>query len=232
MPTTDRHAATTPATQPFDLADLACYLRRGYLVVPGLLGEAEVDALRQDALSLVHDVHLRPAGEEEGGQPPSVSQAHRHSPLVAELVREPRVVARARQLLDSAVYVHRCTVEHLPRFTGRGHFWRSDFDTWHTEDGLPDPRAVRVVFALSGVFTYNGAPMLIPGSHLRTAGARPQIRRLAETKGIHQVTGAAGDTLWCHPNLVHACGDNITPFPRLTLSVVFNSVDNEPVATG
>ena len=67
----------------------------------------------------------------------SVFEVHRISEVFARLVRDERVVGRARQILGSDVYVHQSRINVKPGFGASGFYWHSDFETWHAEDGLP-----------------------------------------------------------------------------------------------
>ena len=88
---------------------------------------------------------------------------HLISDLIAELVRDPRILDRARQILGSDVYVHQSRVNYMPGFTGKGFYWHSDFETWHAEDGMPSPRAVSISLALTDNYPFNGGLMVMPG---------------------------------------------------------------------
>ncbi len=239
---------------PFGAADLGCYDRNGYLVVPELLTAVEVTALRHEVTRLTGDPELGPdprvIREKQSGAVRSVFQVHRLSPLIQELVLDPRVLDRARQILGSEVYVHQSRINCMPGFTGQGFYWHSDFETWHAEDGLPAPRAVSMSLALYENFAINGGLMVIPGSHrtfvpcvgetpaehyrdsLREqeigVPARADIGQLAVEHGIDQFTGPAGSALWFDANILHGSANNITPFPRANVFVVFNSVENTP----
>ncbi|WP_103340630.1 ectoine hydroxylase [Amycolatopsis sp. CA-126428] len=241
---------------PATAAELAGYDRNGYLVVPGLLAAIEVAALRAELARLAGDPGSasdpRVVREKRSGAVRSIFQVHRTSPLIRELVLDPRVLDRARQILGSDVYVHQSRIDRMPGFVGKGFSWHSDFETWHAEDGLPAPRAVSMSLALTENLPYNGGLMLIPGSHrtfVPCAGETPaehyraslreqeigvpaqaDITRLATAHGIDQFTGAAGSALWFDANVLHGSGGNITPYPRSNLFVVFNSVDNPPAA--
>jgi ectoine hydroxylase len=238
---------------------LGCYDRDGYLVVPELLGTREVASVREEVAKLVEDpepaADPRVIREKRSGAVRSIFQVHRTSALVRELVHDPRVLDRARQILGSEVYVHQSRVNFMPGFTGKGFYWHSDFETWHAEDGMPAPRAVSMSLALCDNFPFNGGLMLIPGSHrtfVPCVGETPaahyrdslreqeigvpgqeQIRTLAAGHGIDQFTGLAGSALWFDANILHGSANNITPFPRWNVFVVFNSVENtlgEPFA--
>jgi ectoine hydroxylase len=49
---------------------------------------------------------------------------------------------------------------------------------------------------------------------------------MAHEYGIEQFTGPAGSALMFDCNVMHGSGNNITPFPRSNIFIVFNSVEN------
>jgi len=195
--------------------------------------------------------------EAKTGEVRSIFDVHEISDLIAELVRDPRVLDRARQLLGSEVYIHQSRVNYMPGFKGTGFYWHSDFETWHAEDGMPAPRAVSCSIALTDNHPFNGGLMIMPGSHrtfVQCAGETPDdnyksslkaqrvgvpseddITEMAAEYGIDQFTGQAGSALWFDSNIMHGSGNNITPYPRSNIFLVFNSVENalrEPFAAG
>ena len=153
---------------PLDTATLASYEARGYLITKDLLNQAEVRTYRQELRQLTDKEELtadeRVIVEKDSAEVRSIFEVHRLSPLIAELVQDPRVVDRARQLLGSDVYVHQSRVNYMPGFKGKGFYWHSDFETWHAEDGMPLPRAVSISIALTDNYPFNGGLMVIPGS--------------------------------------------------------------------
>ena len=65
--------------------------------------------------------------------------------------------------------------------------------------------------------------------------AEDDIMKMAAEYGIEQFTGAAGSALWFDSNIMHGSSNNITPYPRSNIFLVFNSVENElqePFAAG
>ncbi len=238
---------TTGAMGPIDPATLAAHDIRGFSFHDDLLSPGEVDAFRHELERLAAD----PTGEGavvEDGEVRTIFGVHRASALVAELVRDPRVLDRARQILGSEVYVHQSRATYLSAFEGRGHYWHSDFETWHVEDGMPVPRAVSMSIALTDLHPFNGGLMMMPGSHrmfVPCAGGTPpehfrsplaeheigvpsteHLTNLASAYGIEQFTAPAGSALMFDANLMHGSGNNITPFPRSHIFLVFNSVEN------
>ncbi|MEU6345535.1 ectoine hydroxylase [Streptomyces sp. NPDC046977] len=240
---------------PLQPAELRGLDRDGFLPVDSLIGRDEVARYRAELDRLCADPAVR-ADERSIVEPKSkdirsVFEVHRISPVFAELVRDPRVVGRARQILGSDVYVHQSRINVKPGFGASGFYWHSDFETWHAEDGLPRMRAVSVSIALTENHDTNGSLMIMPGSHrtfLGCAGATPEdnykkslrmqdagtpsdaaLTELAGRHGIRLFTGAAGSAVWFDCNCMHGSGDNITPFPRSNVFIVFNSVENAAV---
>jgi ectoine hydroxylase len=231
---------------PIDRATVAGHHARGYSVHNALLSEAEVAACRDELARLATDPEL--TGDErtvrsDTGEVRAIYAVHTLSELVDELVRDPRVLDRARQILGSDVSVYQSRIEYLPEFTGKGAYWHSPFETWHAEDGMPAPRALSVSIPLSGQ-EMTGELMAMPGSH-RTfvptpfeSGGIPgkeHLKSLADAYGIERFTDAEGSVLMFDANLMQGSADNITPFPRTNIHVVYSSVENtlyEPFAGG
>ncbi|MFF5131147.1 ectoine hydroxylase [Streptomyces syringium] len=253
VPRLDPVVWSAPGTPgPFEPAELRDYDRDGFLTVDRLVDPDEVAVLRTELDRLIADPAVR-ADERAVVEPKSqeirsVFEVHRLSEVFANLVRDPRVVGRARQILGSDVYVHQSRINVKPGFGASGFYWHSDFETWHAEDGLPGMRTVSVSIALTENHDTNGGLMIMPGSHrtfLGCAGETPEdnykrslrmqeagtpsdeaLTDLAAQHGIKLFTGPAGSATWFDCNCMHGSGDNITPFPRSNVFIVFNSVEN------
>ncbi|MFI6108647.1 ectoine hydroxylase [Streptomyces sp. NPDC051310] len=240
-----------PASSP----ELQAYERDGFLAVDRLITEDEVAVYHAELERLISDPAVR-ADERSIIEPKSqavrsVFEVHRISEVFANLVRDERVVGRAREILGSDVYVHQSRINVKPGFGASGFYWHSDFETWHAEDGLPRMRTVSVSIALTENHDTNGGLMIMPGSHrtfLGCAGATPKdnykkslqmqdagtpsdeaLTQLADAHGIRLFTGKAGSATWFDCNAMHGSGDNITPYPRSNVFIVFNSVENTAV---
>jgi len=223
---------------PIDQATLASHHAKGFSVHHDLLGQSEVAACRDELARLATDP-ARTSDERTvlsgSGEVRTIYEVHESSALLAELVSDPRVLDRARQLLDSDVYVHQSRVDYLPAFHGKGAYWHSDFEVWHAEDGMPAPRAVSMAVPLTGEQEMTGELMAMPGSHrtfvptLRGANgvpSRDHLTTLGAAYGIDRFTDAEGSLLMLDANLMQGSADNITPFPRTNIFVVFSSVAN------
>lgn len=240
---------------PIQPSELQALERDGFLTVNPLIGPDEVAVYRAELDRLISDPDVR-ADERSIIEPKSqdvrsVFEVHKISEVFAGLVRDPRVLDRARQILGSDVYVHQSRINVKPGFGASGFYWHSDFETWHAEDGLPRMRTVSVSIALTENYDTNGGLMIMPGSHktfLGCAGATPKdnykkslqmqdagtpsdeaLTEMASRHGIKLFTGPAGSATWFDCNCMHGSGDNITPFPRSNVFIVFNSVENAAV---
>ncbi|QUX24911.1 ectoine hydroxylase [Nocardiopsis sp. MT53] len=241
-----------PGDGPLSQEELQGYDRRGYTQTEAFVTDAEVATYRAELDRLANDPALRgderlvvePSSEEVR----SVFDVHKVSPVFSDLVNDPRLVDRARQILGSDVYVHQSRVNYKPGFGGGSFYWHSDFETWHAEDGMPRMRACSFSVALTDNYTHNGALMIMPGSHrtfVSCVGETPadhyraslksqhigtpdegSLSRLAERHGIDVLTGGAGGVTVFDSNCMHGSGGNITPFPRSNVFIVFNSVEN------
>ncbi|SDN35845.1 ectoine hydroxylase [Allokutzneria albata] len=249
----------TTAAGPIDADTVSDYDARGFLTIDSLLSPDEVALYRDELDRLAADPAVkadeRTVVEKTSNEVRSIFEVHRISPAIAELVRDPRVVDRARQLLGSDVYVHQSRINYKPGFKGGSFYWHSDFETWHAEDGMPAMRAVSISIALTDNHPFNGGLMIMPGSHrtfVSCVGETPadhykeslreqeigtpdndSLTVLAGRYGIEQFTGPAGSAVMFDSNCMHGSNGNITPFPRSNIFVVFNSVENtlvEPFA--
>ncbi|WP_200261182.1 ectoine hydroxylase [Streptomyces sp. HSG2] len=243
------------APGPIAPGDLRSFERDGFLAIDQLITDDEVAVYHDELNRLVTDPTTR-ADERSIVEPRSkeirsVFEVHRISEVFAKLVRDERVVGRARQILGSDVYVHQSRINVKPGFGASGFYWHSDFETWHAEDGLPRMRTVSVSIALTENHDTNGGLMIMPGSHktfLGCAGATPEdnykkslrmqdagtpsdeaLTEMASEHGIRLFTGKPGSATWFDCNCMHGSGDNITPFPRSNVFIVFNSVENTAV---
>jgi ectoine hydroxylase len=242
------------APGPLDAEQLKQYESNGYLVLDNLLSAQEVDLYLSELRRLGEDPALRASErvilEPESDEVRSVFEVEKVSEIFAELLRSPRLMNIARQVLDSEVYIHQSRVNYKPGFGGAPFHWHSDFETWHSEDGMPRPRAFSVSISLTENHPFNGPLMVMPCTHktfVPTVGATPQdyhkeslrvaapsvgspdrkhLTRMAEEHGIEQITGPAGSAVMFDSNLLHGSNGNLSPFARSNIFIVYNSVEN------
>ncbi|MEX0922799.1 MAG: ectoine hydroxylase [Rhodovibrionaceae bacterium] len=228
------------------------YEENGFLFLEALFNEqelaglhAEGDRLKQEHSSDGrHDVIVEPGSEEVR----SIFRLHEMSAVFERLIADERLLAIAEHILDDAVYTHQSRANFKPAFKGKEFDWHSDFETWHSEDGMPRMRALSMSITLSENTPHNGPLMLIPGSHrqfVSCLGKTPEynyaqslkrqrfgvpdeqtLSEMAARHGIVAPTGPAGSVLIFDCNTLHGSNSNITPWPRNNLFFVYNAVSN------
>lgn len=240
-----------------DRAMVERYERDGFIELEGLLQPAELAALQRELVRLREDTRgIDPDTlicEPGGTQLRSIFAIHEQSALIRRLATDERLVRIAQYLLGDEVYIHQSRLNYKPGFFGKEFYWHSDFETWHTEDGMPRMRALSMSIALTENTGFNGPLMVIPGSHRRyvsCVGETPEdhykqsLRRqeygvpdpgslerlFNEGGGITTFTGAPGKIVLFDCNAMHGSNSNISPLPRSNVFLVFNSVTNRLVA--
>jgi ectoine hydroxylase len=228
--------------------------RLGFIQVPGVLSQDEVRAVIEELADFTSRAEVRSDDrtivEPTSDGVRSVFEVHRINDVIARLATDERIAGVARQVLGSDVYIHQSRVNFKPAFKGKEFQWHSDFETWHTEDGMPRMRAISISISLTENFTYNGPLMLIPGSHrsyVTCVGETPEdnyksslkaqqlgspdpasLTRLLDDAGgeITECTGKPGGITAFDCNAMHGSNSNISPVPRSNVFIVYNSVEN------
>jgi ectoine hydroxylase len=239
-------AALTPTQR-------AAYEEDGFVILPELFAAAEVERLHGEMQAMREEYANKGRDEvvtEPGsGDVRSVFNVHRLNELFATLVRDPRVLNVAREVLGGDVYIHQSRINYKPGFKGKEFYWHSDFETWHWEDGMPAMRALSCSILLTDNDEFNGPLMLIPGSHrhfISCVGETPDdhykkslkkqdygvpdqflLHYLCDLRGIASCKGRAGSAVFFDCNTMHGSNSNITPYPRSNVFFVYNSVENQ-----
>lgn len=229
------------------------YQQDGFLLMPELFNQEEVaylfDAMQGMREEFTHAGRTEVIAEPGSGEVRSIFNVHRLNEIFANLVRDPRVLNVAREILGSEVYIHQSRINYKPGFTGKEFYWHSDFETWHSEDGMPAMRALSCSILLTDNSDCNGPLMLIPGSHhhyVSCMGETPDenyktslkkqdvgvpdqilLRYLADMGGIKSCAGKAGSVVFFDCNAMHGSNGNITPYPRSNVFFVYNSIVNQ-----
>jgi len=226
--------------------------RHGYLVLDNVFSATELEALQDETRCLLADptaldpqtVITEPGSDEIR----SIFAIHEQNRLMARVAADERLAGVAAFLLDDEVYVHQSRLNYKPGFRGKEFYWHSDFETWHTEDGMPRMRALSMSVLLAENTPYNGPLMMIPGSHrtfITCVGETPDdhyrqslkkqeygvpdelsLAVLAHKHGIVAPTGQPGTVIVFDCNTMHGSNGNITPFPRSNAFLVYNAVSN------
>lgn len=240
------------ADAPLSRQQVEQFERDGYLVLQNLFDPGELEALQDETRLLLAspaaldaDTIITERGSDEIR---SIFAIHEQNALMARLAADERLAGVASFLLGDDVYVHQSRLNYKPGFKGKEFYWHSDFETWHTEDGMPRMRALSMSVLLAENTPHNGPLMVMPGSHhtyVTCVGETPEdhyrmslkkqeygvpdelsLAILAHRHGIVAPTGAPGTVILFDCNTMHGSNGNITPFPRANAFLVYNAVSN------
>ena len=216
--------------------------RDGFLILPELFSKDEIAALRAPLPALFAATDPANIVEKHGGEVRTAMGLHLRDPVFAKLVRHPRLIEPARQILGADLYIQQVKVNVKPAFVGQVWQWHYDFATHRADDGVPEPRALNLHVFLDDVTELNGPLYFIRGSHhhgpaparLDTETTsyplwvvdRERVAALAAEAGLTAATGPAGTALIFGDLLVHASPGNISPDDRCIFSLILNPVAN------
>jgi ectoine hydroxylase len=234
---------------------VAQYERDGFLVLHDVFSIDEVQCFKEELERLRSNPALRDSDgvitEPGSGDVRSVFSVHTVSPVFKRLAADARLAEIAQGLLNDEVYIHQSRLNYKPGFRGKEFYWHSDFETWHVEDGMPSMHALSMSITLTENTPYNGALMLMPGSHKSYAVCTgetpddhfkaslkkqeygvPEDDILAELQARHGLAGAIakpGSVIIFDCNVMHGSNSNITPDPRSNVFFVYNALSNRAV---
>lgn len=243
---------------PIDASLIEEFERNGFVVLEDVFSAEEVRHLVAEAKSLRQRSDLQPEtciserGETGADAVRSVFAPHQQSDVFARLASDKRLSGLARYNLGDEVYIHQSRINYKPAFRGKDFYWHSDFETWHTEDGMPRMRALSMSVMLTDNHPQSGPTMFLPGSHksyVTCVGETPEdhyrqslkkqdygipdtdsLARLAQTGGIAAPAPKAGSVVIFDCNTMHGSNSNITPFERINAFLVFNAWSNRLTA--
>lgn len=225
---------------------------KGFLSFESFFTKEEMEKFIQELRDYEYDEDLKLSegtilepGKEEIR---SVFGIHEVSERFDRLTRDPRLLEMVQQILGSDAYIHQSRINYKPGFKGKGFDWHSDFETWHSEDGMPRMRSVSCSIVMTDNDEFNGPLMLIPGSQKhfvpctgrtptdnykeslksQTVGVpdAPSLRKLMTENGIEAPKGPAGSLIMFECNTMHGSNLNMSCWPRSNLFFVYNSVHN------
>jgi ectoine hydroxylase len=216
--------------------------RDGFLLLPSLFSPREVELMRAALAPVFAEQTPANIREKMSGEVRTAMGLHLRNEVYARLVRHPRLLNPAFQLLGDRLYAQQVKVNVKAAFEGEAWQWHYDFATHHNEDGVIQPIALNLHVFLDDVREFNGPLYFIPGSHrhgpapatLDTVSTsyplwvvdRPTVARLVDGHGIVSATGPAGTALIFGDCLVHASPPNLSPWGRRIFSLIVNPVAN------
>lgn len=216
--------------------------REGYLILPDLFSLSEVQAIQSRLPHLFSEQCEANVVERHSGVVRTAMGLHLRDELFADLVRHPRLIEPAHQVLGEQVYVQQVKVNVKAAFSGEVWQWHTDFATHREEDGVREPLALNLHILLDEVSEFNGPLYFLPGSHRASEHMatldnettsyplwvtdHDRVRDMANRCGIVSATGGPGTVLIFHDTLIHGSPNNMSPWDRSIFSLIVNPVTN------
>ena len=227
-----------PATQ-FTSEDLARYHEDGYLLVPRLFDDEEMQILLTYAKSDQALVAGATGRKDSTGQITKLTLWNEAGDdLYGMFSRSPRIVDRMEQILGGEVYhYHTKMMLKEPRVGGAWE-WHQDYGYWY-HNGCLYPLLASCLIAVDKATPANGCLQVLKGSHQMgriehgksgdQTGAEMEIVNAArERLELVYVEANPGDALFFHCNLLHRSDQNTSPDPRWSLICCYNAARNNP----
>lgn len=232
-----------------DASQIAQYEETGYLFFPSLLDKDEVSVLQgsmSEILERPGPEVIREKGKSDAAR--LVFGAHDYSEAFGRLSLLPRLVNPTRQLLKDDVYLHQSRMNPKEGFgassAGGGAWdWHQDYSAWRVVDGMAQPRCMMTTVFIDDCTAAKSPLLLMPGTHghgfIDSAELHKDangyalyhldqatVQRLADEHGIEALIGPAGSVAFIHSNLVHGSANNVSPWRRAIMYLIYNAVSN------
>lgn len=224
---------------------------RGYLMFPGLLSAEEMATLRRalpDVLARQGPEIVRETDDAEAVR--LAFGAHTYSEPFHRLSLLPRLIDPVRELLGEEVYLHQSRLNPKQGLgEGAAWEWHQDYPPWRAIDGMAEPRCIMATVFIDDCTTAKSPLLVVPGSHRHglleskvhedTVGrkynlqhiSREDFTRLADENGIEALMGEAGTVCLVHCNVVHGSANNVSPWRRTIMYLIYNAISNACTGT-
>lgn len=238
-----------------DEKELEVYEKNGFIIIPEAFSAKEIKKFRQELKQLELNEKLWKKeefiSEPNDNKLRTIFNQHLFSKIYKKLSKDPRILDKVIQILGSDVYIHHGRINVKRAYQGKSFPWHSDFETWHSEDGLPNCRCLSAWLMLTDNTQFNGPLYLIKESHKKFVsckGTTPKdnykkslkkqeygvpsidaIKQLSKNDKLVSAIGKAGTLVLHDGNILHGSADNISPEDRTNIFFVYNSVKNTPV---
>jgi ectoine hydroxylase len=242
--------ATTEYCAVADVGDIEQIRQRGYAVKREVFQAQEILVINSRIRDYLTQPHPGIVYETDDSTVRGIHGPHLYDGFFDSLIRDPRLLSVAEDLLGEPCYVHQMKINMKQRMRGESWPWHQDFIYWHRGDGIPLPRMLNASMMLNDVDMLQGPLCYIPGSHLHgDLSVEPSsaddwtrdlskdltyqighdtIDALFRSEAAEYMIGKAGDMLFFDPLLAHCSSTNLSPYDRMLLIVTYNTVANVP----
>lgn len=215
------------------------YGRDGYVLVRGMLEEAEVGLLSRAAREdRVLDEKSFQKGDGEGGLVRLSLWNHPTDTIYGMVARSSSIVESAEKLLGDEVYHYHSKMIMKDARVGGAWTWHQDYGYWY-QNGVLAPNLTSAYIAVDRATRENGCLQVIRGSHALgridhkltgdQAGADlARVEQILQRLPLVHVEMEPGDVLFFHANMLHRSDRNRSDQPRWSMICCYNARSNDP----
>ena len=160
-----------------------------------------------------------------------------------------RLISISRSILGGKTYLHQSRINYKHGKSANGWNWHSDFETWHSKDGMPNMNCFTAMAVIDDNTIENGCINFIPKSHNsfiscpKIGDVNPDSEFSEQTEGVpsdlmidkikskyntdtFNAVCNSGDLVLFDCNTLHYSGRNTTDEKRTNVYFVFNNIEN------
>ncbi len=229
------------------------YKENGYLRIESFFDKKQVtDLLHESILLRENKNYGHITIEPNSNSVRSITGVHEKN-LFKNFAENKEVTSIITALLGDMIYIHQSRINYKKALDGTGWSWHSDFETWHSQDGMPNMRCLSVMIPLLENTECNGSLIVIPKSHNIFYSCKKEKTVSAEENFADQKEGVpdeeaikyffknsngAVEMIKCKPtdlilfdcNTIHVSTSNLSNNDRTNLFFVYNSISNRLVS--
>ena len=225
------------------------YNKNGFLIVKNFFNKEIIQLAKKECYDLFENnkkyyVNIEP----KSNKVRSILGIHDNKYLFPLL--DERIINISESILGDTVYLHQSRINYKDGRDSNGWNWHSDFETWHSKDGMPRMRCLTAMIAIDDNTIKNGCVNFIPKSHLsyiscpKVNNSSPEGEFSEQVEGVPDINSIntikekynvdmfnaecfSGDLVLFDCNTLHYSDVNKTENKRTNIYFVLNSLENK-----
>lgn len=227
--------------------DYNFYNDNGYLIIKNYFNIEDINLLKINMNNIINTKNVLLNKEKDNINLRSALGIHRNE-LVFNFIKKYNLHKIAENILKDNVYLYQSRINFKSNKDSNGWNIHSDFETWHSQDGMPLMRSFSFMIPLNDNKVNNGCLFLYPKSQNYFISCKKYGIVDANDEFTNQTQGIPSnyminklkikpisiecnisDLILFDCNILHYSGKNKINEPRNNLYFVFNSITNKHI---